>query len=100
MGHFTAKEFRTWNATVLTSTPAGERGAVAHRPAAHARDRSAASAASRNYSAHTPTVTRKSYIDPRLITRYETDGHAAHGPRAAKHALPVPPEAELAVARL
>ena len=47
----------------------------------------------------TPTVARKSYIDPRLITRYETDGQLPTVP-VRQAALPVPPEAELAVARL
>jgi len=47
----------------------------------------------------TPAVTRKSYADPRLISRYEADGRLPSVPvRSA--ALPVPEAAEQAVAHL
>jgi DNA topoisomerase IB len=47
----------------------------------------------------TPTVTRSSYIDPRVISRYESDGELATIPRSAV-TLPVPSEAEVAVTDL
>ena len=45
----------------------------------------------------TPTVARASYIDPRLISRYQADGQLATVP-AVPAALPAPAEAETAVA--
>jgi DNA topoisomerase IB len=47
----------------------------------------------------TPAVTRSSYVDPRLISRYETDGQLPSVP-VRPATLPVPAEAELAVAKL
>ena len=47
----------------------------------------------------TPAVARNSYIDPRLIARYEADGHLPPVP-PAPIALPATPEAETAVAAL
>jgi DNA topoisomerase-1 len=69
-GDFTAKDFRTWNATVL--------GAVAlaaeERPSARAaRDRAVAKAIKTvaAYLGNTPAVCRASYVDPRVIDRYQ-----------------------------
>ena len=47
----------------------------------------------------TPSVTRASYIDPRLISRYEADGQLPAVP-ALPAVLPAPAEAEIAVAAL
>jgi len=97
-GHFTAKEFRTWNATVLMALLLANA-----EPAPTARRRtSVISGCVRGVAellGDTPAVARKSYIDPRLISRYETDGALPAVP-ARPAALPVPAEAELAVARL
>jgi DNA topoisomerase-1 len=61
---FSAKEYRTWNATVIAaSTLAGQRP----------DDARAASAASRAVAAalgNTPAVARQAYIDPRVFERY------------------------------
>ena len=38
----------------------------------------------------TPTVARKSYIDPRLISRYESDGRLAGHPQAPPPSCPPP----------
>ena len=97
-GHFTAKEFRTWNATVLMAL------ALANaEPAAEPADRKRAIAASAravaDWLGDTPAVARSSYIDPRLIVRYESDGHLAAIPPEAI-GLPASPEAETAVAAL
>jgi DNA topoisomerase I len=97
-GHFTAKEFRTWNATVLmalalanagpSSTPPGRKRVIA------ASVREVA-----DWLGDTPAVARSSYIDPRLIVRYESDGHLPTVP-PAPIALPATSEAETAVAAL
>jgi DNA topoisomerase IB len=97
-GHFTAKEFRTWNATVLMALLLANTGASA---AGRARKRAIA-AGIRGVAERlgdTPAVTRKSYVDPRLISHYETYG-ALEGIPAGPAVLPVPADAELAVARL
>jgi DNA topoisomerase IB len=68
---FTAKDFRTWHATVLAAvalavsehagaTPAGRKRAIA---------RSVREVA--DYLGNTPAVARAPYIDPRVIDRYE-----------------------------
>ena len=47
----------------------------------------------------TPTVTRRSYIDPGVLIRYESDGEPPTIPKVAA-ILPVAAEAEIAVAAL
>jgi DNA topoisomerase I len=97
-GHFTAKEFRTWNATVLMALVLANAG-----PSPTARTRSKVIAAGvrevADWLGDTPTVTRTSYVDPRLISRYESDGELPAVP-ALPAVLPAPAEAELAVAAL
>jgi DNA topoisomerase IB len=97
-GHFTAKEFRTWNATVLMALALANAG-----PAQAARSRSRVIAAGvrevAGWLGDTTTVARKSYTDPRLISHYETQGELPTIP-AGPAVLPAPGEAELAVAAL
>jgi DNA topoisomerase-1 len=97
-GHFTAKEFRTWNATVLMALFLADSG-----PAATARSRKSVIVAGvrevADWLGDTPTVARSSYIDPRVISRYESDGQLRTIPRLAA-VLPVSAEAEAAVAQL
>ncbi len=97
-GHFTAKEFRTWNATVLmalalasSGPPVSERAA---RSAVNAGVRAVAS-----WLGDTPTVARSAYIDPRLIARYGTAAGLAGIP-ARPVSLPAGAEVEEAVAAL
>ena len=96
-GHFTAKEFRTWNATVLMGLVLANA-----EPAPTARTRARVIAAGvREVAAwlgDTPSVTRASYIDPRLISRYEADGQLPVP--ALPAVLPAAAEAEAAVAAL
>ena len=97
-GHFTAKEFRTWNATVLMALLLANAA-----PAPTARDRKSAIGAGvrgvADWLGDTPTVARSSYIDPRVISRYESDGQLATIPRLPA-VLPAAAEAEAAVAAL
>jgi DNA topoisomerase I len=96
--HYTAKEFRTWNATVLmalllaNADPPGTERARSRVIAASVRGVA-------EWLGDTPTVARASYIDPRLISRYQADGQLPAIP-AMPAALPVPAEAEAAVAAL
>ncbi len=97
-GHFTAKEFRTWNATVLMALALAKAG-----PSVEPRRRKGVVTASvkevARWLGDTPAVARSSYIDPRLISRYESDGHLPTVP-ALPAVLPAPPEAERAIAAL
>jgi DNA topoisomerase I len=97
-GHFTAKEFRTWNATLLMALALANAG-----PSRAERSRENVIAASirevAGWLGDTPAVARKSYIDPQLISRYESAGELPTIP-ALPVALPVPAEAEIAVAAL
>ena len=98
LSHFTAKEFRTWNATVLMALQLANAD-----PAPTARGRKSAIVAGvrgvAEWLGDTPTVARSSYIDPRVIIRYESDGQLTAIPRLPA-VLPAAAEAEIAVAAL
>jgi DNA topoisomerase-1 len=97
-GHFTAKEFRTWNATVLMALALASSGPPASERAA----RGAVNAGVRTVAAwlgDTPTVARSAYIDPRLIARYSSAGGLAAIP-VQSVSLPAGAEVEEAVAAL
>jgi len=68
-GEFTAKDFRTWNATVLAAI-----ALAGHEPprsrAQRERKVCAAIEAVAGYLGNTPAVCRASYVDPRVIDRY------------------------------
>jgi DNA topoisomerase IB len=64
-GPFSAKEYRTWNATVIAAATL-----ASERPAA-ARASVVASRAVAHALGNTPTVARQSYIDPRVFARYQ-----------------------------
>ncbi|HUE27687.1 MAG TPA: DNA topoisomerase IB [Solirubrobacteraceae bacterium] len=67
---FSAKDFRTWNATVLASVSLATDGRGAESKAARKRaiDRSVRAVA--ELLGNTPAVARRSYIDPRVFDRY------------------------------
>jgi DNA topoisomerase I len=97
-GYFTAKEFRTWNATVLMALLLANADPA---PTARSR-RSAITAGVRgvaDWLGDTPAVARGSYIDPRVISRYESDGQLTTIPRLPA-VLPAAAEAEIAIAAL
>jgi DNA topoisomerase I len=68
-GPFSAKEYRTWNATVIA---AATLAALEPRPS---RAAIVASQAVATALGNTPTVARQSYIDPRVFDRF-SDGRA------------------------
>jgi DNA topoisomerase IB len=97
-GHYTAKEFRTWNATVLMAVVlANAEPAVS--PRSRQRVITAGVKEVARWLGDTPAVTRASYIDPRLISYYESEG-ALPGIPALPAELPVPAETEAAIAAL
>ena len=71
-GDFTAKDFRTWNATVLAavalavSAPAAASSRTARKRAMNWAVKEVA-----HYLGNTPAVCRASYIDPRVFDRFE-----------------------------
>ncbi len=71
-GDYSAKDFRTWNATVLAAVALAVSGPAAASRAA--RKRAAARAAKEvgDYLGNTPAVARTSYIDPRVFDRYDS----------------------------
>jgi DNA topoisomerase I len=72
---FTAKDFRTWNATVLAAVAlaAGIDHSTSTKStrAARERDVKAAIKTVAAYLGNTPAVCRSSYVDPRVIDRYQ-----------------------------
>lgn len=65
-----AKDFRTWHATVLTAVGLAVSGHTAASPAARKRAVSRVVAEVAGYLGNTTAVCRRSYIDERLIDRY------------------------------
>jgi DNA topoisomerase IB len=78
-GPFSAKEYRTWNATVIAATT------LAARQPRRSQAAAVASAAVAAALGNTPTVARQSYIDPRVFDRF------ASGSAVALNRLPADP---------
>jgi len=72
-GDFSAKDFRTWNATVLAAVALAVSGPAATRSKT-ARNRAKARAVKEvaRYLGNTPAVCRASYIDPRVFDRFDS----------------------------
>ena len=68
-GEFTAKDFRTWNATVLAAVSVAV-AAEAASPTARKRAVTWAMKEVSHYLGNTPAVCRSSYVDPRVVDRY------------------------------
>ena len=67
----TAKDFRTWHATVLAAVALAESEEAGETRASRTRAVRAAVEEVSAYLGNTPTIARKSYIDPRVIDQYE-----------------------------
>jgi DNA topoisomerase IB len=74
-----AKDLRTWHATVLAAVGLAVSGHAAASPAARKRAVSRIVREVADYLGNTPAVCRASYIDPRLIDRY-LDGETVRFP--------------------
>jgi DNA topoisomerase IB len=68
---FTAKDFRTWHGTVFAAVALAAGGVVHAAPTARRRRITAAVKEVAAELGNTPEVARASYIDPRLLDRYE-----------------------------
>src|SRR3954454_15541405 len=69
-GDFTAKDFRTWHATVLCAVGLAVSDVVPASESARKRAVTRAVKEVAHYLGNTPTVCRASYIDPRVIDHY------------------------------
>jgi DNA topoisomerase-1 len=75
---FSAKDFRTWHATVLAAVALAVSGRAAVSPTARKRAIARAVKEVAHYLGNTPAVCRASYIDPRVFDRYN-DGLTVGG---------------------
>ena len=71
-GDFSAKDFRTWNATVAAAVILASFKTDGSTAAAKRRDVSKAVKQVAGYLGNTPAVCRASYIDPRVIDHFES----------------------------
>jgi DNA topoisomerase-1 len=93
-GDFTAKDFRTWNATVLAAVSLAVQDGHSARGNRERRVRQSVKTVAA-YLGNTPAVCRASYIDPRVIDRYNNGvtigaalaGTPVEGPNLADAAL-------------
>jgi DNA topoisomerase IB len=70
-GEFTAKDFRTWHATVLAAVFLALGAAASTNATARRRLVSSAVREVAGFLGNTPAVARASYIDPRVVDRFE-----------------------------
>jgi DNA topoisomerase IB len=70
-GEMTAKDFRTWHATVLAAAALAASDEPGDTKASRNRAIRAAMVEVSNYLGNTPTIARASYVDPRVIDQYE-----------------------------
>lgn len=71
-GELTAKDFRTWHATVLAAVALAASDEPGDTPASRKRAIKAAVDEVAGYLGNTPTIAKNSYIDPRVLDRYES----------------------------
>lgn len=67
----TAKDFRTWHATVLAAASLAETDEPGQTKASRKRAISAAMKEVSSFLGNTPTLARTSYVDPRVVSAYE-----------------------------
>ena len=70
-GEVSAKDFRTWHATVLAAVALAVSTHVADSPTARKRAIARAMREVADYLGNTPAVARASYVDPRIIDLFE-----------------------------
>ena len=75
-GEFTAKDFRTWNATTLAAVALAVSARV-QSPTGRKRAVTRAMKEVAHYLGNTPAVARSSYVDPRVVDRFLEGGTIA-----------------------
>jgi DNA topoisomerase-1 len=71
-GDYTAKDFRTWNATVLAAVALAVSANASKTKTARKRAMSRAVQEVADYLGNTPAIARSSYIDSRVFDRYSS----------------------------
>lgn len=92
----TAKDFRTWHATVLAAAALAETDEPGETKASHKRAVSGAMKEVAEFLGNTPALARSSYVDPRVIDAYE-DGRTIE--RATRRTYTNPDERQAALER-
>jgi DNA topoisomerase IB len=77
-GEFSAKDFRTWSATVLAAVALAVSSGVARSETGRKRAIARAMKEVSAYLGNTPAVCRSSYVDPRIIDRYTANATVLH----------------------
>ncbi|TIC79927.1 DNA topoisomerase IB [Nocardioides sp. GY 10127] len=98
----TAKDFRTWHATVLAAASlagASDRGEPGGTAASRKRAVSVAMKEVSAFLGNTPTLARTSYVDPRVVLAYE-EGRTIRAAVRRSHASPDERQADLERATL
>lgn len=83
----TAKDFRTWHATVLAAEALAQSPEPGESKASRKRAVRAAMEEVAEYLGNTPTVARTSYVDPRVLDLYEQGEVIGTGPSASHAAV-------------
>lgn len=84
---FTAKDFRTWHATVLAAAALAESDEAGDTERSRMRAVRAAVAEVAEFLGNTPTIARSSYVDPRVIDLYQ-DGVTVAAATRRRHRTP------------
>ncbi len=92
----TAKDFRTWHATVLAAAALAETDEPGETRASRKRAISGAMKEVAEFLGNTPTLARSSYVDPRVIDAYE-EGRTIE--RATRRKFSNPDERQAALER-
>ena len=95
----TAKDFRTWHATVLAAAALAETVEPGHSKASRKRAVAGAMREVSEFLGNTPTLARTSYVDPRIVEAYER-GLTIAGTTKRQHATPDERQAALERATL
>jgi DNA topoisomerase IB len=77
----TAKDFRTWHATVIAAAALAETDEPGETKASRKRAVAAAMREVAEYLGNTPALARSSYVDPRVVDAYEEGRTIAHAVR-------------------
>jgi DNA topoisomerase IB len=91
---FSAKDFRTWSATVFAAVVLGRDIHGARSKTAHRRVVTAAIKEVAQYMGNTPAVCRSSYIDPRIIDRFHAGDTIAGTPAELERRVASWPEGQ------
>jgi DNA topoisomerase I len=92
----TAKDFRTWHATVLAAEALADSKEPGTTKTSRARAVRSAMVEVSEYLGNTPTIARASYVDPRVVDRYESGETVAD---AVRRRFSTPQERQAALER-